>query len=204
MRDLKSHYFSEPRLYKNDEGRLVYETPQPTDAQLTSVAWKRYNELELALTQVALKSQHPDLLTPTYDRLCKSALKTAVLIAASRQRPKNGQVTVELTDLLVAIRYLEQWYLYTNEIINNVGITHGEREFEKILQAVVREPGVARSKLMQRYHLTARNADYVFATLEQRGQVDRVKQGGTERLFPFGNRQKYVKKPVVSGLKNYL
>lgn len=205
MRDLKGHYFTEPRLYKNDEGRLVFETPQPYNAQLTPEAWKRYNDLERTMTQAALKSQHPELLTPTYDRLCKSALKTSVLVAASRQRPKGGSdVAVEMIDLLVAIRYLEQWYLYTNEIINNVGVTHGEREFDKILQAVVREPGIARSKLMQRYHLTARNADYIFATLEQRGQIDRVKQGGTERLFPFGNRKKYTKKTTVSGLKSYL
>lgn len=204
MRDLKAHYFSEPRLYQNTEGRLVFEQPQQFEAQLTPVAWQRYNDLERTMTQHALKSQHPELLTPTYDRLCKSALKTAVLIAASRQRNKGSQVTVEVTDLLVAIKYLEQWYLFTNEIINNVGVTHGEREFDKILQAVVREPGIARSKLMQRYHLTARNADYIFATLEQRGQIDRMKQGGTERLFPFGNRKKYTKNATVSGLKNYL
>lgn len=193
MRALREFYFSEPRLYKNEEGRFVYEQPEPYDAELTRETWTRYNDLERKMMQVALKSSQPELLTPTYDRLCKSALKTAVLIAASRSRPVNNRVTVELVDLLVAIRYLEGWRAYTNDVINNVGLTHAENEFGKILGAVVREPGIARSKLMQRYHLTARNADYIFATLEQRGQIDRQKQGGTERLFPFGNRKKYIK-----------
>jgi hypothetical protein len=193
MRGLREFYFSEPRLYKNDEGRLVYEQPQPYEAELAPETWARYNDLERRMMQIALKSSQAEILTPTYDRLSKSALKTAVLIAASRNRSANHCVVVELIDLLVAIKYMEGWRAYTNEIINNVGLTHGENEFAKILRAIVREPGVARSKLMQRYHLTARNADYIFATLEQRGQIDRQKQGGTERLFPFGNRKKYDK-----------
>lgn len=193
MRELRGTYFNEPRLSRTAEGRLVYEQPTAYDAELSPQAWQRYNALEHKMMQIALKSQSADILTPTYDRLCKSALKTAVLIAASRSELKGGMVKVTLEDLLVAIKYLEGWTVYTNDIINNIGVTQGEREFEKILQAVVREPGVSRSKLMQRYHLTARNADYIFATLEQRGQIDRQKQGGTERLFPFGNRKRYVK-----------
>lgn len=193
MKDLKEFYFSEPRLYKNLDGRLVYEQPAPYDAELTPDAWARYNVLERHMMQHALKSQQPEILTPTYDRLSKSALKVAVLIAASRACPQNNTVVVELVDLLVAIKYLEGWRVYTNEIINNVGLTHNEKEFEKILRAIVREPGISRSKLMQRYHLTARNVDFIFSTLEQRGQIDRQKQGGTERLFPFGNRKKYVR-----------
>lgn len=192
MKSLREHYFSEPRMYATPEGRLVYEQPMPYEASLTPEAWTRYNTLESTMMKVALKSQEPELLTPTYDRLCKSALKVAVLIAASKSRSKVGKVKVELDDLLIAIRYLEGWRAYTNDIINNVGLTQNEKEFGKILQSVIREPGISRSKLMQRYHLTARNADFIFSTLEQRGQIDRQKQGGTERLFPFGKRKKYT------------
>lgn len=193
MRKLKEHYFTEPRLYQTPEGRLVYETPEPYNAELTTETWARYNVLEKDMMKMALKSQQPDILTPTYDRLCKSALKVAVLIAASRKLTLTRTVVVELEDLLVAIKYMQEWRLYTNEIIDNVGLTTHEKEFGKILQAVVRQPGVTRSTLMQRYHLTARNADFIFGTLEQRGQIDRQKQGGTERLFPFGARKKYTK-----------
>lgn len=192
MRDMRTQYFTEPRLFQGENGRLVYEAPQPYDAELTTAAWSRYNDLERAMMKVALKSSQPELLTPTYDRLCKSALKAAVLIAASKARPNDHRVVVELVDLLVAIKYMEGWRGYTDEIINNVGLTQHEREFGKVLQAVVREPGISRSKLMQRYHLTARNADFIFQTLEQRGQIDRQRQGGTERLFPFGVRKKYT------------
>lgn len=193
MRDLKARFFNEPRLMRTAEGRLVYEQPQSYNAELTPQAWQRYNDLERKMMQIALKSQQADILTPTYDRLCKSALKVSVLIAASRSDAGDGTVIVTVDDLLVAIKYVEEWTGYTNEVINNVGVTQSEREFEKILLAVVRDPGISRSKIMQRYHLTARNADYIFATLEQRGQIDRQKQGGTERLFPFGNRKKYTK-----------
>jgi len=188
LKEMATHYKDEPSL-QTVGGQLVYHQPQPWSAMLTPEAWKRYNALEAMMMDAGLKSPHPDIYTPTYDRLCKSILKAAVLIAASRQRvPQGREIRVELNDLLVAMRYGQQWRAYTNEVVSNVGLGSTEREFDKILTAIRRDPGVARSVLMQRYHLTARTADFIFGTLEQRGQIDRQRQGATERLFPFGGK----------------
>jgi hypothetical protein len=198
LKALADHYKDEADMVIKD-GQMVYHQPEPWSATLTPEAWKRYNELEAMMMDAGLRSPHPDIYTPTYDRLCKSILKAAMLIAASRKLvPAGREVTVTLTDLLIAMKYGQQWRTFTNEVVSNVGLGSTEREFDKILQAIIREPGVSRSVLMQRYHLTARTADFVFSTLEQRGMIDRQKAGATERLFPFGGKARQSPKGVPS------
>jgi hypothetical protein len=186
MREMYLHYRLEPKLITVD-GRLQYNAPPHWNAQLTPEAWRRYNVLEADMMKAGLATDQPEIMTPTYDRLCKSALKSAVLLAASGQRPEIGEeVIVTLDHLLHAIGLAEGWREHANMIIKDVGISQNEREFQRILAAVIRKPGISRSQLMQNHHLTARVADQIFSTLEQRGLITRHKSPGqrTERIFP--------------------
>jgi hypothetical protein len=138
--------------------------------------------------RTALAADNPEIMTPTYDRLCKSILKAAVLLAASGQRPITGDpVVVAIEDLLQAINYGEGWREYTNNVINNVGLSADERMYQKITTYVINHPGVPRSKVMQNFHLNSRSADHVLATLEQRGLIRRARAAGSrgERLHPY-------------------
>lgn len=186
MREMHTHYALEPKLV-TIEGRLQYHAPPHWEAKLTPEAWHRYNVLESDMMKAGLASDQPEIMTPMYDRLCKSTLKAAVLIASSRQRPEIGEeVEVARDDLLRAISLAEEWREYGNMIIKDVGITQNEKEFQRILEAVIRKPGVSRSQLMQNHHLTARAADAIFSTLEQRGLINRHRTAGQkgERIFP--------------------
>ena len=156
------------------------EQPRTFNANLTPQAWARFNKLEADMMDSALQSERPDIMTPTYDRLCKSTLKAAVLIAATRV---TDDVIVEESDLCHAMFYLEDWRKHTVLIINNVGKGENEREFDKVLRAVQRTDGINRSTLMQNYHLQARQADNIFTTLEQRGLITRARVGRSERIF---------------------
>ena len=183
LRELRAHYSTSAQTVIR-EGRIVIESPQICEASLTEETWLRYNQLEEEMMRTALRSEQPQLLTPTYDRLCKSALKAAILIAASEMRkPAEEGVTVEIGDLLSAISYLEGWRRHTNLIIKNVGKGHQERELENVYQAIVRKPGITRGSLMQTYHMTARTANVIFQTLEQRGQITVQRSGRGERYF---------------------
>jgi hypothetical protein len=139
-------------------------------ATLTPEAWQRYNQLETDLVQSGLDSEKPELMTPLFDRLAKNTLKASVLLAAARQVGGTG-VTVEVTDILHATRFAKQWRAYAVEIVNGIGKTTYERDLERILNAIVKRPGISRSALMQSYHLTAQQANAVFDTLQQRGQI---------------------------------
>jgi hypothetical protein len=195
MRQLRDHYYTEPKLIRQGS-RMVYAPPVKWDAQLTPEAWARFNALESDMMKAGLKAEAPEIVTPTYDRLCKSGLKAAVLSAASRNPVEPGQtVVVELIDMLYGIRFVEQWRDYTNQIINSIGLTTNERELEKVLGAIRREPGITRSRLMQAYHLTSTSAGHVFETLKQRGLVTMNKAGSgkAERYFPIEKKKKVVK-----------
>jgi predicted transcriptional regulator len=117
-------------------------------------------------------------MTPVYDRLAKSILKAAVLIAASKSKD-GGDVEVTLQDLLTAMRYGNDWRDYANDIVNGIGRTANEIQLQRILKSIRRHPGISRAKLMQWYHLEARHAEVLFATMEQRGLISATRMGRT-------------------------
>lgn len=149
--------------------------PRKWKGELTPAAWARYGKLESALLDAGVRSDHPDLMTPLYARLTVSALKAAVLLAASESR--DATIVIDEIHILHAISYAERWREYTISVINGVGMTQGERELERIYNTIRKSPGISRSQLMQANHLTASNADALFKTLEQRGMVVGVKVG---------------------------
>jgi len=153
-------------------------------AELTPQAWTRYNVVENNMMRSGVKSNKPEVYTPLYDRLSKSILKAAVLIAASRQLGAE-RVIVEESDIVHALYYGEQWKGYAKEIIVNVGHSRNEKQLQTIYGAIVRSAGMSRSALMQAYHLSSRDANVIFDTLEQRGMISRARVGKTEMLHPL-------------------
>jgi uncharacterized membrane protein len=184
--DIAKHYDRSQAMHvgtskQSFERKVVY------DAEMETEAWIRYNELEALLLDKGLKTEKPDIMTPIGDRLAKSILKAAILIAASRQRNEEGKVLITKLDILRAIRYGEQWRTHAQEVMDNVGKSQSERELDTILRAIRRAgTGVTRSVIMQNYHLSARDASLAFETLEQRGLITRQKAGRTELLIPVG------------------
>ena len=145
------------------------------DASLTEEAWLRYNKFEADLVAQGLETDLKDLMTPTFDRMAKSGLKMATLLAATRS--KSGNVIIEVEDIIRAFYYIEQWGQHTIDLIANIGKSQNERQIERIYQAILRKPGISRSVLMQNYHLSSRDASLLFDTLEQRGVVQPDKRG---------------------------
>ncbi len=181
MRDLVNHYV-QGAVLEIKNGQVGVSPALQWKAELTPRAWERYNELEASMMKAGVESEHPAVLTPTYDRLSKSMLKAAVLLAASRKR--EDKIVVEEEDIIRAIYYGTGWRDYSHQVINNVGKGTAEKELDVIANAIMRKPGVTRSQLMQSYHLRAREASHIFETLEQRGVVTRQRVGRTEQFFP--------------------
>jgi hypothetical protein len=154
--------------------------PMQWDAKLTEDAWVRYNQLEGLLNRLGVQSPAPEIYTPLYDRLGKSILKVALLLAAARQR-LDGELVVEASDIVHAAFYGEQWRAYAREIITNVGKGKDEKRLDVIFGHIRRSggAGLSRAALMSNYHLDARQADMVFTTLEQRGLITSVRMGQT-------------------------
>jgi hypothetical protein len=181
LQDMSDHYKQQVTMQvKGSEITMVTQKHFP--AELTEETWYRYNKLEMEMLDIGMGANRPDIMTPVYDRLCKSILKAAVLLAASEQR--SDKIVVELKHLIRAIGYGENWRGYANEIMNSVGKGVAERQLDNIYNAICRDPGVNRSYIMTAYHLSARDASPLFETLEQRGLISRQKAGRGERFFP--------------------
>lgn len=153
-------------------------------AKLTPSAWQRYNQLEKSLVRMGVESNNPEMYTPLFDRLCKSALKTAVLLAASHKDPQAEDVIVQVEDVLHAISYMQDWMRYAVDVVDNVGLTLSERRIRMILNMVRKGNGISRGKVMQNLHLDAREMEWAAQTLDQRGLIRRVKNGKGELYFP--------------------
>ncbi len=177
---LYGHYTSEQLIKIGDKEVTV---PKKWDATLTTEAWVRYNKFEADMLQVGLDSDRADLMTPTMDRLAKSGLKMSILLAATRM---DALVEVTEEDVIRAFYYIERWVIFTLDLIHNIGKTTSERLLERVHRSIKAQPGITRSALMQNHHLNARDADLVFNTLEQRGQIIKQKAGRGMRYEPVG------------------
>lgn len=175
LRNLHDHYNQSPQRV---DGKIVM--PVNSEVSLTQDAWLRYNLYEQRMLSSALQSTVKELMTPTMARLAVSGLKASVLLAAARQT--EDRVLVEESDIIRAFYYIEQWREYSLEIVANVGKSSTEYQIDRVLSTIRRNPGITRSQIMQNHHLTAREADMLFATMEQRNLVNRSKSGRAERL----------------------
>lgn len=175
-------------FYNQEEIRVVAGTNVPLDrvkkkfdAELTQEAWYRYNQLEDQMLQAGMASERPDIMTPVFDRLSKSILKAAVLLATTR---KTLPVVVEEDDVVRAACYGEGWRTYVLEVMDNVGKGTQERQYDTVRRFIERKGSVNRSVIMQNYHLNARQTTEILETLEQRGWINRIKNGKNETVEP--------------------
>lgn len=175
LTDIRNHYNSTLTMHY---GTSAMNTTPNFTVELSNDAWVRYNELEDVLVKSALDSGL-SFLTPVYDRLAKSMLKAAILIAAARQR--GSIVHVEKTDILHAIYYGRHWKTYGSEIVNGVGKSKEERLIDTIVTRLkTASGGVARAELMRDYQLTNKHATELFATMLQRNLIHKTQFGSSE------------------------
>lgn len=163
-------YYGRPIEFTLPNG-VRLNKPNTWEAALTEAAWLRYNEFEKTMLKDGVASEQPDIMTPLFDRLAKSTLKATLLLAAARKLTEN--IVIDVDDILLGIKYAEGWREYAYEVVQGVGRTMAEAKLDDIMDSVKRSPGVSRATLMQQHRLTAREADAVFSTLEQRGLVHR-------------------------------
>jgi ribosomal protein S25 len=150
---------------------------QRIEGYFTSEAWQLYGDLEQQLVSKASESPYSMLALPTFERLSRSMMKMALLIAAARQPPVENTIQADYPDVLRAAHYIQKWGTHSAELILHAGKGLTEKIIDRILRAINKYPGILRSTLMQHYHLTKREADEILNTLEERGQIRTQRQG---------------------------
>lgn len=169
---------------KNIGGQDVH-MPTHVIAELTNDAWSRFGEIEDLMMKAGFNTPFKDLANPTFNRMSVSLLKMAVLLAASRQLPKENKITVELYDLLGATQYIQHWGSYSIEMIMNSGRSLTQRAIEKTKRAIKANPGITRGELSRNHDLSKREMDEIVSTLIDRNEIRTENAGRAVRIWPI-------------------
>lgn len=157
--------------------------PPRVIAELTEEAWARYQAIELKMTAEGLRSLLKNAVLPTFDRMSKSMLKMAMILAAVRQTPIDNKIEVTEDDIINAAWYVQKWGRHSVQLILNAGKAPKEKGIERVYDKIANNPGILRSRIMQHLHLTKRDMDEIIQTLEERGQIRKEKAGKGWRYF---------------------
>lgn len=165
-------------------GDQIVEMPGRIEARLTPEAWQFYGDLEEKLTNAGNDSDLSMLALPTFTRLAFSLLKMSLLVAASRREPDSAnRLMVEITDVKQAAFYIERWGHYSIDLILNAGRSSNEKIISRAVGLIKKNEGMPKSELMQRMHLTARDAKDLIDTMVQRGLINTTPAGRGIRLY---------------------
>lgn len=171
--------------YLKMPGGSEVAVPQYTYAMLTEDAWARYGEIESIMVESAHKSSMSMLALPTFERLSRSLLKMAMLLAgADNATPTGVQEELTITDKHIskAASYVQRWGNYTIELVMATGKTNDERTLDKILNTITRHPNILRGQVMRMHALSSRQATEILTTLEDRGHITMEKAGRGHKL----------------------
>lgn len=155
---------------------------QKIEVILSPEAWKFYGEIEMQMVATAENTTFQELSMPTFERLSRSLLKMACLLAAARQVPDGGYISCSVADLEQAAKYVQVWGNYSIDLLQNCGKSVPERLLDRILARVTAQPGILRGELMRTFHLGAKDMTEIERTLEQRGQVMLSQSGKATRF----------------------
>jgi len=153
------------------------QMPQDVNAILTEDAWQLYNEIGDRMVEAATTSPNPGLALPTFERMTKSLQKMAILTAASKHDPDDGDIEVGEKDIRRAAKYIQEWGNYTIEVLMNIGQTIAQRKVDKTLIYIMERPGTTRSSVMRALNLGKREMQEIEETLDARGQLQVTAQG---------------------------
>jgi uncharacterized protein DUF3987/DNA primase RepB-like protein len=157
-------------------GKVVGVQRVVKEVRLTPEAWDRYNRVEQTLTHLGVESgpERAETLVPMYVRLAGSILKASCLLAATRC---EEEVVVDTIDIARAAAYGDVWRRYAQDIIVNVGQGMAEHKIGLVLRAIQKKGSIPRSRLMQTYHLMAKEMDDIEKTLIARGLITKGGEG---------------------------
>lgn len=153
------------------------ELARKFEANLTNDAWQRYGDIEEMMVNIAHESPLSMVALPTFERLSRSLLKLATLLAAAENPPQDGGFDVEEKHVVHAASYIQKWGKHTVDLVQSSGKGTTERLLDKIYNSIKKNPNILRGQLMQRYHLSSREANEILGTLEDRGMINATKAG---------------------------
>lgn len=102
-------------------------------------AWKRWNDANWDMQEAIQQHERAEILEAALDRMSKSAIKAAVLLAMAEGREK-----VNMDDVLVSLRYAQDWAVDMVRSSEMVSESYWKKDLNTLCDLVLAKGGEAR------------------------------------------------------------
>ena len=147
-------------------------------------AWNRLNDLAWDLGEAASNSDMAKMLEPVVDRMAKSILKVACLLAMA-----DMNVTVKMKHMLKAIEMGEEWFHYMLTIANKVRASDWQRQQDAVISVLDSTNGRATwNNLYKRFRgvLKPREFEEIIKSLTESEEMRLTVERGSRVLYRAG------------------
>lgn len=147
---------------------------------ITTAALGRYAEAEDALDDWAARQYHGDQAAAWARRLQDYVLRLALVYAVS-----EGALTVDVPQVLRAIRTVDEAKEAALRLIGEITKTADERRLEKVTRYIRKNPGLTKRDLQRRTNLRASEVGSAIGELVSRGRIREDTSTGSPRYLPL-------------------
>ncbi len=109
-------------------------------------SWNRYNDFISAALDEAERCDMPELVVPSTDRMTKTVLKVAILLAMMEK-----QEIVTVTYMLRAIVYAEQWFSSLIQVAGMIRSSEWSAKVHELAEFVIKNKSVEWSKAYRKF-----------------------------------------------------
>lgn len=156
-------------------------------------AWNRLNDMAWDLGTAAAESDMSSMLEPVADRMAKSILKVACLLAMA-----DFSVTVKMKHVLKAIQLGEEWFHYMLLVANKVRASAWQRQQDDVISAVMASNGrITWNILYRKFRGTLKPKDFeeiIKALVESEELAVRIERS-SKVLYRIGGVEASAQKP---------
>ncbi len=156
-------------------------------------AWERLNDFAWDLGTAAAESDMAKMLEPVADRMAKSVLKVAVLLAMS-----EGSLAVKMRHMLKAIQLGEEWYHHMLIIANRIRESGWQRQQDDVIAILDASNGrMTWSALYKKFRgkLKPKQFEEIIQALSEAGEVRTGIESRNKVVYRIGTSNEQQAKP---------
>lgn len=175
--------FWEARTKRGEPVRIPFELE----------AWERLNDFAWDLGTAAAESDMAKMLEPVADRMAKSVLKVACLLAMS-----EASATVKMRHMLKAIELGEEWFHHMLVIANRIRESGWQRQQDDVIATLDAVNGrMTWTSLYKKFRgkLRPKQFEEIIQALSEAGEVRTSVESRNKVVYRIGNSNEQQAKP---------
>ncbi len=167
--------------------RAIYDAlKNPCEVYFDPDGLKKYNKYCRDVEDLLESEYFADELGASYTRLRDYVIKLPMLRQVSETLPENGKLKISNLNLLRALEVIERVRLWVKEIIFKFRAGRIEREKERLLRIITKQPGITNRDLCRLTRQKSERLTEALHALRDQRKVEERTRGKTTGWYPKG------------------